>query len=75
MIAQKIVGRNVRKFREATKISQESLADKCGLDRTYISSVENGKRNISINNVFKIAVALKVEPHTLLIRNLKHKAA
>ena len=41
-------------------LSQEALANECELDRTYIASVENGKRNISIVNLEKISKALKV---------------
>lgn len=53
MIKRKI-GFRIRKLREEKDISQEKLANKIGLDRTYISSVEAGKRNISIINLEKI---------------------
>ena len=55
------VGKRVRELRlERTALSQENFAKKIGLDRTYISSVEQGKRNISIVNLEKIATALGV---------------
>ena len=55
------VGKRVRELRlEKTALSQENFAKKIGLDRTYISSVEQGKRNISIVNLEKIATALGV---------------
>ena len=54
------VGMRVKKLRNKMGISQEELADLAGLDRTYITSVERGKRNISIVNVEKIAFALKI---------------
>jgi transcriptional regulator with XRE-family HTH domain len=53
-------GRAVAKFRQAAGISQEKLAMMCGIHRTYIGTVERGQRNISIQNMAKIAVALKV---------------
>lgn len=54
------VGKRVKELRNKLGISQEELADLAGLDRTYITSVECGKRNISIVNVEKLAIALKV---------------
>lgn len=53
-------GKRVRELRNSIGISQEELADLAGLDRTYITSVECGKRNISIVNIEKLAKALKV---------------
>ena len=52
------VGNRIRQLRKELLLSQESLAFKAGLDRTYISSVENGKRNLSIMSLEKIIVAL-----------------
>lgn len=54
------VGKRVKELRNKLKISQEGLADLAGLDRTYITSVECGKRNISIVNIEKLANALQV---------------
>ena len=54
------VGKRVKELRYKLGISQEELADDAQLDRTYITSVERGKRNISIVNVEKIAKALQV---------------
>jgi transcriptional regulator with XRE-family HTH domain len=51
-------GRTVRAMREAADLSQEAFADKCGLDRTYISGIERGKRNLSLRNIEVIATAL-----------------
>ena len=56
------IGKRIREIRESKKISQEKLAELADLDRTYISSVEKGKRNISIENIEKITKALD---HTL----------
>jgi len=55
-----LVGKRVRELRNRIGISQEELADKACLDRTYITSVECGKRNISIVNIERIAIALGV---------------
>lgn len=52
------VGNRIRQLRKELLLSQESLAFKVGLDRTYIASVENGKRNLSIMSLEKIIVAL-----------------
>jgi len=54
------VGLRIRELRKKVKLSQEALALKADIDRTYINSVENGKRNISIKNIEKIANALGV---------------
>jgi transcriptional regulator with XRE-family HTH domain len=56
----------MRAYRLAKKLSQEELADACGLHRTYIGSVERGERNISIDNMERIAVALGAELRDLL---------
>lgn len=55
-----LVGKRVKELRNKLGISQEELADNCELDRTYITSVERGKRNISIINIEKLAKALNV---------------
>jgi transcriptional regulator with XRE-family HTH domain len=52
-------GQRVRHFRKLKDISQEELADLCGLHRTYIGSVERGERNITLLNAEKIATALE----------------
>ena len=54
-----VYGQTIRKLRQNKNISQEQLADLCGLHRTYISDIELGKRNISLENIEKIAFALK----------------
>lgn len=53
-------GERVRQIRQSRSLSQEALADLAGLDRTYISSVERGKRNISLRNIEAIADALGI---------------
>jgi len=58
-------GRNVRKYRLLINCSQEQLAEKAGLHRTYISAVERGVRSISLENIQKIADALEIEVYKL----------
>lgn len=53
-------GIKVRQMRLEKGFSQEAFADRCGLHRTYIGAVERGERNISIENIEKIAKALGV---------------
>lgn len=57
---------NIRRFRFEQKVSQEELAFRCELDRTYISAVERCIWNVSLSNIEKIAEALAVEPWQLL---------
>jgi transcriptional regulator with XRE-family HTH domain len=57
---------NLRRSREAAGLSQEALAERAGLDRTYVSGCERGVRNPSLRSVEKIARALSVSPNILL---------
>ena len=52
------LGRNVRRRRDARELTQEMLAEKSGLDPTYISDIERGRRNPGIKNVARLARAL-----------------
>ena len=58
-------GDNVRSRREAQDLSQEQLAERADLDRTYISGVERGVRNLSLISVVRIAKALKTSASEL----------
>lgn len=51
------LGLNVRKQREARELTQETLAERAGLDPTYISGIERGLRNPGIKNVARLAKA------------------
>lgn len=55
------IGKKLAKHRNLLGISQEELADKADLDRTYISGIERGKRNISVFTLKKISDALGIE--------------
>ncbi len=56
----------LRRIRSDMGLSQEALGELCGLHRTYIGSVERGERNIAIDNIEKIALALKTPLHKFL---------
>lgn len=62
----KTIGRNVQKYRKAKKWSQEELAQRAGLHRSYIGSIERNERNVSIINLQRIAQALGVQIEDLL---------
>jgi len=59
-------GRRVRELRNAKGLSQEAFASVCGLDRTYISGIERGVRNISLINLFVLAKALQTSVSELM---------
>lgn len=58
-----IVGELIRNIRtQKLKISQTELANRCYLERTYISSIERGEKNISFYAMYKIIEALEIDP-------------
>jgi transcriptional regulator with XRE-family HTH domain len=54
------IGQRIKELREKAEMSQKDLAYTADLDRSYIASIENGQRNVSIVNIEKIANALNV---------------
>jgi transcriptional regulator with XRE-family HTH domain len=56
----------MRRLRAARGLSQEALAHECGINRTYLSGVERAERNVSVDNIARIAKGLKVDPWKLL---------
>ncbi len=63
---QKRFGEIVRRRREALGISQEELADRCGLHRTYVSMIERGIKSASLRSLLALSRALSRPPHLLL---------
>jgi len=63
------LGRAIRELRRGAGISQEGLADRSRLHRTYVGGIERGERNVSFGNLLKLANALGVRPSELLARS------
>jgi len=63
----KIFGNNVKKYRIEKRYTQEQLADRSGLHRTYISDIERHRRSISLENIQRIANALEIEVYKLFL--------
>jgi transcriptional regulator with XRE-family HTH domain len=68
--SKKIVAQNVRSLRLERHLSQEKLAERSGLHRTYVGSIERGERNISLENIDRLAAALGVTSVDLLTENV-----
>ncbi|MGE5633340.1 MAG: helix-turn-helix domain-containing protein [Caulobacteraceae bacterium] len=69
MDALELFGINVRRYRKMKGLSQEELADLAGLHRTYVGATERGQRNISLNNMARIADSLEVPLYRLLMKD------
>lgn len=65
---QSTFARNLLFYRKAAGLSQEGLAERANLHRTYIGALERCERNVTIRNIEKIARALEIEPELLLRR-------
>jgi len=61
-----VIALNVRRLRRARGLSQEAFADECGLHRTYVGAIERAERNVSVDNIERMATALRVEGWELL---------
>ncbi|MDR2162819.1 MAG: helix-turn-helix transcriptional regulator [Clostridiales Family XIII bacterium] len=68
---EQLFGQVIRDLRQRKNIPQEGLADLSGLHRTYISDVERGRRNISLQNIGRIATALQVSV-SLIFTEMEH---
>ncbi len=62
---QKLFGLNVRRLREGRGWTQEELAHRAGINRSYLGGVERGKRRVAMENIARIAQALEVTPAVL----------
>lgn len=71
MDMRKLVGRNVRRLRLASGMTQEQYAERSGFSQQYISDLERGRRNPTIVSVFELAQALGVAPLDLLADDLE----
>lgn len=63
---RKILGKNVRYYRYQNRLTQEKVAERCELSPRYLSDIENGKGNISVDTLNKLATILKVKPYLLI---------
>ena len=63
---QRIVGKNLRAYRQAKGFSQEAFAELVGMHRTYIGGVERGERNLTLATVERYAEAIGLDPLDLL---------
>ena len=63
----KRVGARLRELRTRVGISQEELAARASLHRTYVGGIERGERNVAVVNLVRLATALEVEPSELLV--------
>ena len=66
---REIVAANVRRHRKALGVSQQDFAYDIEMDRTYFGGIERGERNVSIDNIERIAKGLKIDAHQLLMRS------
>jgi transcriptional regulator with XRE-family HTH domain len=62
-----LLGANVRHHRKLNSLSQEELAARAGMERSYVSDLERGVRNPSVRALGRLAEALGVTPHELLL--------
>lgn len=66
MSRAKLLGQNIKKYREARKITQNELAEIVDLSREYIADIERGHKNISLRKLYSIADALKTKCSCLI---------
>ena len=64
-----VFGTNLRKYRQKLGLSQEKLAEKSGLHRTYISDIERFQRSIALENIQRLADALQIDTYLLFVND------
>jgi transcriptional regulator with XRE-family HTH domain len=69
---RRVLAENVRAFRWQKKLSQEELAEICGLHRTYVGSVERAERNVTLSTLEAFATALSISVPDLLTKRVSH---
>ncbi len=62
---RKQFGKRLRELRKKAELSQEELGFRAGIHRTYVGAIERGEQNLSIDNIHKLAKALKISPDEL----------
>lgn len=65
-VLQLTLARNLRRLRSSLGMTQEALAEACGLHQTYISDIERARRNVTLDVIQRLAHALGVKPDSLL---------
>jgi transcriptional regulator with XRE-family HTH domain len=65
--AQVLLGRRIKVLRLRQELTQEALGERAGMNYKYLGAIERGERNLSLKQLLKIAQALGVEPHELLL--------
>ena len=66
------IGNTLRKFRKEANLSQEALALICGIDRTYVSGLERGKRQPTLKVIFAISSAINISP-SVFVANVERE--
>ena len=74
MDIRKAFGANVRRHRLAAGISQEAVAERMGVDRAFVSSIERGRQNVTLLTIWQAAQALKTRPAELLNEQVRPDA-
>jgi transcriptional regulator with XRE-family HTH domain len=69
----KALGQRIRQLRKEQGYSQEAFADKCGVHRTFMGTIERGESNLSFQNILKVAINLGVSL-SMLLQDLEKKA-
>lgn len=66
LVGQRLVGKRIRKLRKARELSQEQLAERVGTSPKYLSRIETGRENPTLDLLLRLARGLKVEPYEIL---------
>jgi transcriptional regulator with XRE-family HTH domain len=64
---QKTFGLVVSRYRKSASLTQEELADRCQLHRTYIADIEGGRRNLSLSSIIALSMGLQIKPSEIFL--------